>query len=73
MLEAAVKDLGYIQYEARIKEYTFADVDGFPLLHLDHCPWCHADISSLRALFFDKQFDYVREQKALTFDEFERY
>ncbi|KAK9901005.1 hypothetical protein WJX75_005797 [Coccomyxa subellipsoidea] len=72
-LANAVEDLGYIQYQAAMKEYTFADADGFPLMRLAHCPFCGAALPSLRGLLDDKLFEYRFKRKALSREEFDDY
>jgi hypothetical protein len=70
-LANAVEDLGYIQYEAAMEEYTFADADGFPLMRLAHCPFCGAGLPSLRGLLRDKRAEYVLHRKTLSRKEFQ--
>lgn len=73
LLEATAEEPRCIQYENRLKEYTFADPDGFPLLHLKYCPWCAADISLLRGFWLEKYVDYVKRHKTVRYDEFDRF
>ena len=70
-LANALEDLGYIQYEAAMKEYTFADADGFPLMRLAHCPFCGSGLPSLRGLLRDKRAEYVLHRKTLSRKEFQ--
>jgi hypothetical protein len=54
-----------------MREYTFADADGFPLMRLTHCPFCGAAHPSLRGLLDDKFYEYYFERKALSRKEFD--
>ena len=68
-----MEKLGYIQYEAFAKEYTFADFEGFGVIILHYCPYCGRSIPSLGPLINDTHFDYVMSQELLTDEEFDRY
>lgn len=72
-LQYAVEKLGYIQYEAFAKEYTFANFEGFGVIILNYCPYCGRSIPSLGPLINDTHFDYVMDQELLTDEEFDRY
>lgn len=73
LLEDAVENLGYIQYEATEKTYTFVGADGSALLILSYCPFCAAHIPSLGPLMNERYIDYVVRERSLTDEEFDRY
>jgi hypothetical protein len=73
LMEDAVEELGCIQYQALIKEYTIVSDEGYGVLPLTYCPFCGADVTSQRDLWQEKYIDYVLLRQCLTFEELERH
>ncbi len=73
LLEVAVEELGCIQYQALIKEYTIVSGEGYGVLPLTYCPFCGADVTSQFELWNEKYLEYVSQRQCLTFEELERH
>jgi hypothetical protein len=52
--------LGYIQYDARFKEFVFVHPSGeFVMGEITYCPWCGTNTNSLRDLYNKKADEYM--------------
>ena len=65
--------LGYIQYDSWLKEFLIVHPTGFPVGWLTYCPWCGAEIRSLRWLYYKKAKEYVGEEIIDDIDEFQEH
>lgn len=73
LMEYAVEESGYIQYEEREKKYIFVDSQGEAVLLISHCPFCGTDITPLGDLLDDKFYEYVGKREALTREDFHKH
>ena len=73
LMEFAIEDTGYIQYEERERQYIFVNAKGRAVLLISYCPFCGAHIPGLGPLMEDKFFEYVVNGEALTEEEFDRH
>ena len=60
-LKYAVEDhLGYIQYDARFREFVFVHPSGkFVMANVIYCPWCGTKTNTLRDLYAKKMDEYI--------------